>query len=124
MRPSSPSIESTVALEFDLRLDAVHAYQPLHERVPIRDAQGALLTDFMLLFPGLREQPRLVLSEILARIQTVLGEFREVVFADLNLPLNLLWVSVRPKPGIVIDVATAMKLFVPETLLVGQQPPG
>lgn len=111
-------------MAFDLRIDALHAYQPLYERVPIRDAHGTLLTDFMLLFPGLREQPRLVLSDILARMQAVLAQFREVVFVDLNLPLNLLWVSARPKPGIVLDIATAMKLYVPETLLVGQRPPG
>ena len=101
----------------------LHGYRPLHERVPTRDAQGVLLTDFMLLFPGLREQPGLVLREVVMRIQAVLSQFREVVFADLNLPLNLLWISAQPKPGIVLDIAAAVRECVPEALLVGQQPP-
>ena len=107
----------------NLHIGTLRTYQPLHERVPTRDAQGARLADFMLLFPGLREQPRLVLREIVLRIQAVLAQFREVVFVDLNLPLNLLWVSVRPTPGIVLDIAAAVRGCVPEALLVGQQPP-
>ena len=101
----------------------LHAYRPLRERVPTRDAHGALLTDFMLLIPGLRERPGLVLREIVARIQAVLAQFHEVVFVDLNLPLNLLWVSVRPRPGIVLAIASAVRDSVPEALLIGNQPP-
>lgn len=91
--------------------------------MPTRDAHGALLTDFMLLFPGLRERPGLVLREIVARIQAALAQFHEVVFVDLNLPLNLLWVSARPRPGIVLAIATAVRHCVPEALLIGHQPP-
>ena len=107
----------------ELRVGALRAYRPLHERVPTRDAQGVLLTDFMLLFPGLRERPRLVLREIVARIQAALAPFQEVVFVDLNLRLNLLWISAQPRPGIVLAVASAIKQRVPEALLVGHQPP-
>lgn len=77
----------------------------------------------MLLFPGLRERPRLVLRDIIQRIHTVLSQFNEVVFVDLNLPLNLLWVSARPTPGIVLTIATAVRRCVPEALLIGQQSP-
>jgi hypothetical protein len=41
-----------------------------------------------------------------------------VVFADLNLKLNLLWVSLRPRPGAISELVAAIRLRVPEALLV------
>ncbi len=46
------------------------------------------------------------------------------MFAEINLPLNLLWVSVKPVPGIILELATTIKLAVPEALLVAQKVPG
>lgn len=96
-------------------------HQPLYRRVPTRDAQGNLLTDFMMLLPGLRERPEAQLRERLARIQAVMEQFREVVFVDLNLRLNLLWVSVRPRPGIILNISCALKCDLPEALLIAQR---
>lgn len=79
-----------------------------------------MLGDFMMLLPGLRDRPQGQFAEVLARIESVINEFREVVFVDLNVPLNLLWVSVRAKPGIILDISTALKFRVPEALLIGQ----
>ncbi len=95
--------------------------QPLYERVPTRDEFGQRLSDFMMLFPGLRDKPAHQLADTLGRIQAVLGQFAEVVFADLNVRLNLLWVSVRPKPGVILEVSGAIKLHLPEALLVGDR---
>lgn len=95
--------------------------QPLYQRVPTHDEEGRMLSDFMMLLPGLRNCPQAQFAEVLARVQAVLGQFHEVVFVDLNVPLNLLWVSVRAKPGIILDIACAVKFQVPEALLVAQK---
>lgn len=97
----------------------LHPHQPLYERVPTRDTDGHPLSDFMMLIPGLRERPRQQFNDVLSRIQDCLADFREVVFVDLNVPLNLLWVSVRAKPGVILDIAASLKFRVPEALLVG-----
>lgn len=41
-----------------------------------------------------------------------------VVFADLNLNQNMLWVKVRPIPGICVDIPAAIRMRVPEAKLV------
>jgi len=92
---------------------------PLYERVPTRDESGHLLSDFMMLFPGLRDRPAPECQAIAARVNRILRDFPEVVFADLNLKLNLLWVSVRARPGVILDIACCVKFHVPEALLVG-----
>ena len=96
--------------------------QPLWRRVPARGEDGRLLSDFMLLIPklGRRSQPRL--EQTLDAIQEVFHYYREfIVFADLNLKLNLLWVSVRPVPGVTLELAAALKQRVPEAVLVANK---
>ncbi len=94
-------------------------HQPLHERVPARDELGQLLSDFMVLLPGLRERTRLEINERLDYLQMIFANFREVVFVDLNVPLNLLWISVRPRPGVILELFGAVKSGIPEAKLVG-----
>jgi hypothetical protein len=43
------------------------------------------------------------------------------VFADMNLRLNVLWVTVRPIPGICLELPAALKTRVPEAMLVAQR---
>ena len=74
----------------------------------------------MVLIPGLRDLPDVAISARLDLLGGVLTAFREVIFADLNLPLNLLWVSVRARPGVILEVATAIVASVPEARLVAQ----
>lgn len=93
-------------------------HEPLYERVPTRDEHGRPYSDFMMLIPGLRELPQSQFTERVARLQAVLTGFREVVFADLNAPLNLLWVSLRPNPGAIMRIASAVRHRLPEALLV------
>lgn len=102
-------------------IPSLEAHRPLYERVPTRDEYGRPLTDFMLILPGLRERPKGQFNEVLARLQSVLVRFQEVVFADLNVPLNLLWVSVRVRPGVILELFTALKLQLPEAKLVGHR---
>jgi hypothetical protein len=99
----------------------MEAAGPLYERAPTHDADGRPVSDFMLLIPGLRD---LAADDLQAKAETihgVLASFADVIFADLNLRLNLLWVSVRAKPGIILDIAACMKFHVPEALIVAHK---
>lgn len=100
---------------------SIDANQPLYQRVPVRDESGRLLSDFMVILPGLRERPRHEFADTLARLQAVLVSFSEVVFVDLNVPLNILWVSVRSRPGVILDLFDAVKMHLPEAKLVGHR---
>lgn len=95
--------------------------EPLYLRAPARDAAGRPLGDFMVLIPGLRDRSRQEFAEAVARLQAVLLSFREVVFVDLNVPLNLLWVSVQPRPGVILELFGAMQQQLPEARLVGHR---
>jgi hypothetical protein len=100
---------------------SIEAKQPLYLRVPVRDENGRLLSDFMVILPGLRDRPGHEFASVLARLQAVLAGFSEVVFVDLNVPLNLLWVSVRPRPGVILELFGAVKSRLPEAKLVGHR---
>ena len=95
--------------------------QPLYQRVPARDENGRPLSDFMVILPGLRERSGPEFVATLARLQAVLMGFTEVVFVDLNVPLNLLWVSVRPRQGVILELFGAVQLHLPEAKLVGHR---
>lgn len=100
---------------------SLSANEPLHRRVPTRDEDGRLLGDFMMLIPGLRDWPKSRFMNCVAGLQAVLGDFKEVVFADLNISLNLLWVSVKAEPGIISDVAASIQHRVPEARIITSQ---
>ena len=96
--------------------------KPLHERVPTHDEEGNILGDFMMLFPGLRELTESSLRKKVDILSEILGQYNEVVFVDLNVPLNLLWVSIKHKPGLVLELSTYVKARIPEAKLVGVPP--
>ena len=92
------------------------------KRVPTRWEHGERLSDFLMLIPGLRSRPAPQLQQTLESIHHVLAHYRHaVVFADINLRLNLLWVSVRPLPGISVELAAAVQAYVPEAKLVANR---
>lgn len=100
----------------------VQPCEPLWRRAPSRDERGRPLTDFMMLIPRLRHWPQGRIEAACGEIQAVFEYYADtVVFADLNLNLNLLWVSVRPRPGICLEMAAAVKHRVPEAVLVASQ---
>ncbi len=96
--------------------------EPLHERVPTHDEEGNMLGDFMMLFPGLRDQAESILRSKVDILAEILSQYKEVVFVDLNVPLNLLWVSIKHKPGLVLELSTYVKSRIPEAKLVGVPP--
>lgn len=94
--------------------------EPLWKRAPARDDSGRPLSDFLMIIPKLSHQPAEVIKRKLGHIQRVLERYgKVVVFADMNLRLNTLWVTVRPVPGITLELSAVIRLHVPEALLVG-----
>lgn len=96
--------------------------EPLWGRVPTRDEYGKPLSDFMLLIPGLRGWPSARRRRCVECLQRTLAVCPEVVFADLNLRLNVLWVSVYAQPGSCGHVAATLCERVPEAKLVSHHP--
>lgn len=93
--------------------------EPLWKRAPSRDECGRPLGDFMMIIPRLSGRSGPHIQHTLEVIDSVLNEFHHaVVFADMNLHLNILWVTVRPIPGVCLELAAALKIRVPEALLV------
>ena len=94
---------------------------PLYRRAPREDENGRPLSDFMMIIPRLRERPEHVIRDTVARIERVLRRHdNDVVFADLNLKLNVLWVIVRPRARLCWRLPLAINNAVPEALLVAQ----
>lgn len=89
--------------------------------VPLRDEDGRPLADFMLYIPKLRLQSQAYIDATIANIQQVLEQYREVVFVNLNLAINVLWVSVKSRPGIVLQLVASIQERVPEAVLVAQR---
>lgn len=95
------------------------ASQPLRKRAPAVDENGRALSDFMVIIPDLRKRSELQIQAVMQDIHRVLSGFGEVVvFAELNLKLNLLWVSIRPVTGIRNEIAQALRVCIPEARLV------
>ena len=93
--------------------------EPLRKRAPAFDEHGKALSDFMMLFPGLVKKPQHYIQATIEHIQTVFADYDHVVvFAELNLKLNLLWISVKPIPGIRFQIAEALRVLIPEARLV------
>jgi hypothetical protein len=96
--------------------------EPLWKRVPLHNDEGKQLSDFMMIIPHLKHQPYPVVRDVVDRIEQVLRCYeKQVVFADLNINLNVLWVSVQPIAGICLEVAAAIHHHVPEAKLVASK---
>ncbi len=76
----------------------------------------------MMLIPRLRQAPRSRQQEVIDALERVFASYgKAVAFVDLNLKLNLLWVSVRPAPGLCLEMAQVIQHAVPEALLIASQ---
>ncbi len=93
--------------------------EPLRKRIPERSADGCALADVMVLLPGLRELPQHLLQGAITRISAVCaGYSHAIAFAELNLRLNLLFVSVKPIAGIRHEIFDALRSVLPQARLV------
>ncbi len=95
--------------------------EPLWKRVPQQDEDGRALMDFMMILPSLRYKSQRFIKETIGKIEAVLASYSDVVvFADLNLKLNVLCVIVKPMGANCWELAGAINEQVPEALLVAQ----
>lgn len=97
---------------------------PLWQRAPTHDTDGRMLSDFMMILPALRHAPQSHVHRVLDILTGILGRYRSiVVFADYNMHLHTLWVSVKPVPGICLELPAVIHHYVPEAKLVNQRAP-
>ena len=99
----------------------IEPVRPLYERVPTRAEDGSPYSDFMVLILGIRDLPETEIADRASGLQAVLGRYRQVVFADLNIRLNLLWVTLVPERGLIPDLMSALRQKVPEARFVGHE---
>ena len=95
--------------------------EPLWKRVPTRDLSGKPYTDFMMLIPGLRNFESSHLHDIINKLEAVLKHYeKDIILADLNLKINVLWVTLQPHLGLSSEIAALIHHAVPEAKLVSQ----
>ena len=105
-----------------LRPSLYNPSEPLWKRVPTRDSNGQPFHDFMMIIPGLKTREEHVVREVIGKMEAVLKHYeKDVILADLNLKLNVLWVTVQPRKGICVEIASMIHHTIPEAKLVAQQ---
>jgi len=93
--------------------------EPLWKLAPTRDDEGKSFVDFIMLIPKLKKKPKSYIESTLGKIHMVLSQYSHVVvFADINLKINCLWISHKAQPGLCMELASAIQRQVPEALLV------
>ncbi len=94
--------------------------EPLWKIAPTRDENGDRVSDFLMIIPKLKHKPEMHIKRTLDDIDRALKQFKtDIVFANMDMKLNTLWVSFKSEPGLFIKIASAIKLQVPEAVLVG-----
>ncbi|MEE9342833.1 MAG: hypothetical protein V3V12_04285 [Gammaproteobacteria bacterium] len=95
------------------------ASEPLRMRAPAVDENGKALADFMMILPGLNRKPEAAISKVTKDIQLVLSRYNHsVVFAEVKVEINLLWVSLKPEFRKSFEIASAVRVAVPNAKLV------
>ncbi len=99
----------------------IQSSEPLWQRAPTRDEKGKPYADFMMLIPGLRDFKPSYMREVVSKLELVLKQYEDViVLADLNLKINVLWVTLEARLGLSTEVAALIHHLVPEAKLVSQ----
>ena len=107
--------KSTLKLSLDLS-----PAEPLWKLAPTRDKDGGPVSDVLMIIPKLKTKPEQYIKDTLANIEFALKQFNnEVLFANMDMKLNTLWVSFKAVPGIYSDIVSTLKTNVPEAVLVG-----
>jgi hypothetical protein len=96
---------------------------PLWQRVPKRDATGRPYIDFMMFAPRLNQRPAREQESVALLLRGVLAGYQDrVVFAELNLKINVLWVSLENRPGLMSELVAVLRIKLPEFHLVAHNP--
>lgn len=105
----------------DLKLSVdLNPAEPLWKLAPTRDEDGGPVSDLLLIIPRLKTRPEQYIKDTLANIEFALKQYsNEVLFANLDMKLNTLWVSFKAVPGVYVDIVSTLKTNIPEAVLVG-----
>lgn len=99
----------------------IQSSEPLWKRAPTRDVEGKPYADFMMLIPGLRNFEPSHLRDIINKMEKVLKHYeKDIILADLNLKINVLWVTIQPHIGLSTEIAALIHHVIPEAKLVSQ----
>ena len=105
--------------ELKLSFDLAPA-EPLWKLAPTRDENGGPVSDVLMIIPKLKTQSERHIKDTLANIEFALKQFNnEILFANMDMKLNTLWVSFKAVPGVYVDIVATLKTNVPEAVLVG-----
>ena len=105
----------------DLKLSVdVSPAEPLWKLAPTRDDEGGPVSDLLMIIPKLKHKPEDYIRDTMANIDCALKQFgNDILFANLDMKLNTLWVSFKAVPGVYGDIVSSLKISVPEAVLVG-----
>ena len=105
----------------DLKLSIdLNPAEPLLKLAPTRDNEGGPVSDILMIIPKLKTRPESYIKDTLANIEFALKQFiNEILFANIDMKLNTLWVSFKAVPGVYVNIVSTLKTNVPEAVLVG-----
>jgi len=113
---SSSNVQSFSLTKSNLQLS-----EPLWKRVPTRDHRGKPYTDFMMLIPGLKNFEPFHLRATVNKMEAVLKLYeKDIILADLNLKINILWVTLQPHICLSSEISALIHHIVPQAKLVSQ----
>jgi hypothetical protein len=93
---------------------------PLWKLAPTRDKDGGPVSDVLIIIPKLKTRSEKYIKDTLANIEFALKQYGEVIlFANLDMKLNTLWVSFKAVPGVYVEIVSTLKTNVPDAVLVG-----
>lgn len=104
------------------KIIATEPAEPLWQRVPTRTDAGELAADFMMILTGLKQLDSAQKNSIYEKLYSVLALYEPVILlAEVNLRINTLWVSHRPRPGIGVEMASMIHHSIPQAKLISQR---
>ncbi len=94
--------------------------QPLWKLAPTRDENGGPVSDVLIIIPKLKTRPEQYIKDTLANIEFALKQYsNEILFANLDMKLNTLWVSFKAVPGVYVEIVSTLMSNVPDAVIVG-----
>jgi len=112
---------NSLPLNASFNFPVIQHSEPLWKRAPTRDKTGKPYADFMMLIPGLKKFEPSRLNDIINKMGAVLNAYENhIIMADLNLKINVLWVTLEPHVGLSTEIAALIHHAVPEAKLVSQ----
>ena len=112
---------NTILHDSSFNYPEIQHAEPLWKRAPTRDPEGKPYNDFMMIIPGLRNFESSRLRNLINKMEAVLMLFeKDIIVADLNLKINVLWVTIQPRLGLSTEIAALIHHAVPEAKLVSQ----